>query len=179
MMDKVNVITAGPSAGKSSTIRELSARGYRTLPEAARILFDQKISEGIDPEEVRARDDFHQLMEDTNRRVEREIPDSGVVFMDRSLADNIAYRRQFGADVPGELKEEVIGRYDNIFLLERIEFKDDEVRSEDEEEAAELQELLRQTYIDLGYEPVEVPVMPVDERADFIEKQAKRTPPIH
>lgn len=69
MKDTVNVITAGPSAGKSSTIRELSARGYRTLPEAARILFDQAISEGRDSEAVREDDDFHTPSSAISRQV--------------------------------------------------------------------------------------------------------------
>lgn len=41
-----NVITAGPSAGKTSTLRELSARGHYIIPEAARMHIDQQISEG-------------------------------------------------------------------------------------------------------------------------------------
>jgi len=163
-----NVITAGPSAGKSSTIRELSARGYRTGPEAARILFDQLISEGGDPQAVREADDFHERVEAIDRRIEANLPD-GLVFLDRSLADNVAYRRHFDNAVPGALVETCRNRYENVFLLERIGFEDDEVRSEDEAEARELHQKIRSAYQDLGYEVTDVPLMPVDERADFIE----------
>lgn len=181
-MDQVNVITAGPSAGKSSTIRELSARGYRTLPEAARILFDQRISEGDDPEAVRQEDNFHEQVESIDERIESHIPDTEVVFLDRSLADNLAYRRMFGnkdPDALDKITQACVGRYENVFLLERIEFKDDEVRSEDEEEARETHEAIRKAYKDLGYYPIDVPLMPVDERADFIEDEAQHPEPIH
>lgn len=177
----VNVITAGPSAGKSSTIRELSARGHQTLPEAARIVFDQAISEGNDPATLRKRDDYHELIEERDREIESHIGD-GVVFLDRSLADNIAYRTYYGNDDRkkiNELKQECVEMYDNVFILERIDFVNDEVRVEDEEEAQEIHQLLIDTYEQLGYDPIHIPVMPVDERADKIEQEIRQTPPIH
>ena len=180
MKDKINVITAGPSAGKSSTIRELSARGYRTLPEAARLLFDQAISEGSSPESKRQEDDFHEQVEAIDRRIESHIPDDEVVFLDRSIVDNVAYRRMFGSPtVREQIVDEATDKYDNVFILERIEFTDDAVRSEDEQEAAETHETIIDTYTDLGYDPIHVPLMPVDSRADFIERHVEKTPPIH
>ena len=179
MKDKINVITAGPSAGKSSTVRELSARGYDTLPEAARILFDQAISEGRDPAAVREDDDFHEQLESIDRIIESHIEER-VVFLDRSLADNIAYRRRFrNTGRVEDLIEECRGKYDNIFILERITFKDDEVRVEDEDEAEKTHRAIKQAYRDAGYDLIEVPVMPVDERADRIEQKITKTPPIH
>lgn len=167
-----NVISAGPSAGKSSTIRELSARGFQTLPEAARIIFDQAISEGRDPEEVRKQPDFHEQVETLDRDIEGHINTCTTTFLDRSLADNIAYRRlNPDAEVPDSLITEVQDKYDNVFILERIEFKDDEVRSEDDDEAEKIHQKLIETYGDLGYEPIIVPLQPVDERADFIESK--------
>lgn len=172
-MGSWNVITAGPSAGKSSTIRELASRGYRTAPEAARILFDQAISEGRDPEIVREDDDFHQQVEQIDRKIERNIPKNEVVFLDRSLADNIAYRELSGSDRTwryNELDAECYDKYDSVFLLDRIEFSDDPVRSEDEQQAREIHGTIKQAYEKLGYSVIEVPVMPVDERATMITK---------
>lgn len=182
MKDTVNVITAGPSAGKSSTIRELSSRGYRTLPEAARILFDQAISEGRDPDEVRQNDDFHEQVENLDRHIESHITGE-TVFLDRSLADNVAYRRRFGNTDDGEatfhLLRECENRYDNVFLLDRLPMENDAVRTEDEDEARKTHEAIRQAYLDLGMDPIEIPVMPVDERADAIEEHITHAPPIH
>jgi len=180
MKSKVNVITAGPSAGKSSIIRELSARGYRTLPEAARILFDQNISEGTDPADVRARPDFHDQVEHIDRWIESNLAEMDEpVFLDRSLADNIAYRRHNDEPVENWIVEECRERYDTIFLLDRIEFEDDDVRDEDPQEAQELHEELRQVYTDLGYDIHEIEVCPLDLRADMIVAEIERAPPIH
>lgn len=170
------VITAGPRAGKSSTIRELSSRGYRTAPEAARILFDQAISEGRDPDDVRSDDDFHKQVENIDRRIESNILDDETVFLDRSLADNIAYREQFGNDSGKEianLRAVCKGRYDIVFLLDRLPMEEDDVRTEDDDEARETHETLRRIYEDLGYDVVDIPVMSVEKRADFIELHQK------
>ncbi len=170
----VHVITAGPSAGKSSTIRALSARGYRTLPEAARILFDQRISEGDSPSEVREEPDFHEQVEVIDRRIESHFPDSEPVFLDRGLGDNLAYREHFGSadcDEYDRVQSDVMDRYDTVFLLERLDFTDDEVRSEDEQEAQTLHRRIRNAYESLNCPVVDVPVMPIDARVDYLLEQ--------
>lgn len=161
------VITAGPSAGKSTTINALSAQGYRTAPEAARLVIEQAISEGGSAEQIRKRDDFQGMVESKDLRIEDNLPDDEVVFLDRSLADNIAYRRHRGNEPP-EIMTWLRGtcedRYEKVFLLDRIDFQDDDVRTEDEMEAQRIHHALRDTYEDLGYDVVEVPVEPVDNR---------------
>lgn len=173
-----SVITAGPSAGKSSTIRELAARGYRTAPEAARVVLDQAISEGWDAAEFRREKNFHKHVETTDSQIMQKMPDDERVFFDRSIADNIAYRRHLGNDDNEEyinrIKQEAEDAFNYVFLLDRIEFKDDEVRVEDEEESAEIHEQIRDVYEELGYNVIEVPVMAVDERATFIENRVQR-----
>lgn len=167
MAESVNVITAGPSSGKSSTLREISSRGYNTMPEAASRFIHQKISEGYDAENIRDEFDFQKELIRLNREIESNI-NGEIVFLDRSLADNIAYMRHQNMGVPENLIEECEDKYDNIFLLERIEFTDDETRNEDEEEAAEIHKQIRKAYRDLGYAVIDVPVVPIDERADII-----------
>lgn len=179
-----NVITAGPSAGKTSTLRELSARGYYVAPEAARLHIDQKISEGVPEEEIHSDPDFQDSIIELDRELENRLPENETVFMDRSLADNAAYIRYFGDTVPeqtgrarktGDMKqveallEEVENRYDNVFLLEQLPFEDDYARQENAEQAEELHSELRQAYLDAGYEVIDVPLKPIDERADDIE----------
>jgi predicted ATPase len=166
-MSSVNVITAGPSSGKSSIIRELSARGYRTVPESASLFINQKISEGESPEEARSNYEFQQRLCNIDRQMEDRLGNE-VVFLDRSLADNIAYMKHHGKDIPSSLIEECRDRYDNIFLLERLNFKDNKIRNEDEEEAQEIHRLIRETYLELDYSVNEIPVVPIDERADMV-----------
>jgi len=173
------VITGAPSCGKTSTIRALQAIGYTTLPEAARIVIDQRISEGDDPQSVRKEDDFHEQIEEMDRQIESLLPEYEDVFLDRSLADNIGYRRHFGSPVPDKLIEECTDKYDSIFVLEPLPFVDDAVRSESAEEAQDLHYTLIETYEDLGYDVDVVPVKPIDERCDLIVNSLIQTPPIH
>lgn len=99
------------------------------------------------------------------------------------MADNVAYRRRFGNTDNGSatfhILRECEHRYDNVFLLDRLSMQDDAVRTEDEDEAREKHEAIRQAYLDLGMDPIEIPVMPVDERADAIEEHITHSPPIH
>jgi|APHM01.1.fsa_nt_gi Predicted ATPase len=179
-----NVITAGPSAGKTTTLRELSARGHYIVPEAARLYIDQEISEGRDEEEVLSDPDFQEDILQIDRRLENNIPeDQDTVFMDRSLMDNAAYLRYFGdtevpqtgiAKKPEDLRmaeqvlEDGTGRYDNVFMLEQLPFEDDYARREDPQQAKELHEELRDAYQDAGYNPIDIELAPVDQRADEI-----------
>lgn len=180
---EVNVITAGPSAGKTSTLRELSARGNYVVPEAARLYIDQRISEGDSEEEIHDDPDFQSDIIEVDRRLEQNIPEDRTTYMDRSLADNVAYLRYF-SEIPkntgmatmteemrlvDELLEDVEGRYDNVFMLEQLPFEDDYARREDENQAEELHGELRRAYEDAGYEVIDVDLKPVDQRADEIE----------
>lgn len=163
------VITSGPSSGKSSLIREISARGYRTIPEAARLYLNQKISEGLNVEEIRGTEEFQNNLINLNKQMEEKIiRSSETIFMDRSLADNIGYMRFKDMEVPQSLFEECKDRYDYVFILEQLPFEDDHVRNEAPEEAKEIHNEIRQAYLDLGYSPILIPVIPIDERADVI-----------
>ncbi|QQO10398.1 AAA family ATPase [Breznakiella homolactica] len=42
------IITGGPGAGKTSVVNELSVRGYKTIPEAAREIIRNQIDTGGD-----------------------------------------------------------------------------------------------------------------------------------
>lgn len=175
-----HVITAGPSAGKSSVVRELSARGYRTGPEGARLVIDQAVSDGEDVDDLRSRQEYQDRVVDANLRIERNLPDPGEqhVFLDRSLADNIAYSRLFDRELPDNIEETCRDRYDTVFLLERIDYTEDYARTEDPSEAMQIHEELRQVYEELGYTVLDVPLEPVDRRAKMIEDHIVWGPPV-
>lgn len=173
-----HVVTAGPSAGKSSVVRELSARGYTIGPEGARIVIDQLVSEGRDVDQFRTEhgQEFQDWVLMTDLRIQQNLPDDETVFMDRSVADNIAYSRLTDREVPDDLWERCKDEYGLVFLLEQIEFEDDYARTEDEQMAHDIHEELRNVYEDLGYRVIDIPLSTVDERADRIEELAVRGP---
>jgi len=170
------VLTAGPSAGKSSTIRELAARGHRIAPEGARVVLDQLVSEGINPKWFRENysQSYQDMVIESDFRIAENTPDDVPVFMDRSAADSIAYTRLTDRAVPDQLMERCQNEYGIVFLLDQINFSDDYARTEDEKMAKEIHEELHNVYKDLGHTVVSVPVMPVDERADYIENRIEQ-----
>jgi predicted ATPase len=166
------VITAGPAAGKSSTIRELSARGYTTVPEASRAVIDGAISTGIEPDNVRDEIDFQEAVIQKDIEIEGNYTFSEPAFLDRSLADNIAYMQFAGEEPDSTLFQSCVNRYSDVFILERLDFEDDHARNENEEEAAAIHREIISTYKELGYDPVVVPVMSIDERVEYILQES-------
>ena len=88
--------------------------------------------------------------------------------MDRAVPDSIAYYRIEGLDPEEPLFYSKQVRYRTIFLLDRLEFQEDRVRSESDELADHIETLLMEAYEDLGYSVVRVPLMGISQRADYI-----------
>jgi len=166
------VITAGPHSGKSSTCRFLQALSYQVVPEAGRLFFDEQESRGRESVEARAMDAFRRRIIELDRWLERPsmtVDPEGPVFLDRSLADNIAFcRLDDDATVSDDLVNECRDRYDGVFVLDRLPFESDYARHEDAEGARDQHGLLIETYEQLGYDPVYVPVDPISTRVETI-----------
>ena len=166
------VITGAPCSGKTAVIQGLERKGFAVVHEVARAYIDDELKKGRGIDAVKA--DIHAFERrilNKKIEIERSLAVDSVVFLDRAVADSIAYYRFSGLD-PGEvLVKSRTYRYKKIFLFERLLFEKDPVRSEDENMAAELEMLLIESYRALGYSPVRVPLLPVGERVDFILKR--------
>lgn len=170
-MKKTNwhVITGAPCSGKTAVIRELERRGYAVVHEVARAYIDAEISKGRDLGQIKADlPAFEGYILKTKARIEVGLVPDAIVFLDRAVPDSIAYYQQVGLDPAEPIKSSSVFRYRQIFLFERIQFKTDAVRSEDDRTAADLDRLLESAYRKLGYRPVRVPLLTIDERVDFI-----------
>ena len=98
-----------------------------------------------------------------------------ILFLDRGLPDAIAYSKYLIGFIPKELNYNLSDKYDIVFILERLPFKDDGLRIENGGIDAEfIHNKIIQTYKDYGYFPVFVPVMSVQERVDFILNNSNR-----
>lgn len=145
--------------------------GFKTIPEAARQHIDTALAQGISVAELRAdekkfQDDIVRLKQ-TN---EAALDASEVVFLDRGMHDTIAYNRANG-DKTDDWIMAIVGNahYAGVFLLAPLpHYQQDYARTEDADFAVRLHGLLRTAYQEAGMEPVDVPVMSVAERADFI-----------
>lgn len=93
------------------------------------------------------------------------------LFYDRGLPDVLAYMNYFEQSYDKHYTDIcTINRYDEVLILppwEAIYIQDNE-RMENFEQACAIHHHLEQTYLDLGYRPIEVPFGPIEERLQFV-----------
>jgi predicted ATPase len=173
------VITGGPGSGKSTLLDGLQARGFTRSREAGRGIIEDQAAIGgrglpwIDPAA------FAELMLCWEIRSYRLAQDSGgVVFFDRGMADVVGYLRLMKLPVPDYMEKAArTFRYNRrVFLAPPWEniFAQDQERKQDFAEAVRTYESMVATYRDYGYELLEIPRAPVEERVDFVLRSIQR-----
>jgi predicted ATPase len=160
------VITGAPCSGKTSVINQLYEQGYRTAPEVARHYINRLLhhEELIPPNLLELQQDILHLK---CQREEKLSPDK-LIFFDRGIPDSLAYYQLKGFDISEVQTHCQQHRYKQVFLFERLPLKRDNVREEDEATARQLDSLIREAYLSVGYELILVPVMPIAERTQFV-----------
>lgn len=167
------VITGAPSSGKTSVIDELKRRGYATDNEIARELIEKLMALGKSLADIRNQDSVQELQRNILKvKMEHEaaLDPQETVFMDRGTGDSITYFRRAGLDPVAAMTACEKFRYRRVFLFDRLPLKKDNIRTESDEDAADIEKSLKSDYEDLGYEVVRIPVLPVAERADLVER---------
>ncbi len=163
------VITGAPCSGKSTLIQALAKRGHRVVPETARAYIDLSLAQGLTLSQIKADPlKFERKILLEKVALETALPRDQLIFMDRAVPDSVAYYRFEGLDPAEPLRYSRTVRYETIFLLDRLAFEQDAVRTEDADSAARLEFMLAECYGLLGYTVVRVPVMGIDERTGFI-----------
>ena len=173
MQKEIIVIIGGPGTGKSSIINGLVTKGYCCYPEISREVTSESQKQGI--EQLFLEDPllFSQMLLDGRikqfNNAQKEAHQW--VFIDRGIPDVVAYLDYIGDDYPNHFtdacKENV---YTKIFILPPWEeiYESDSERYENFEQAKEIQEHLKQTYVNYGYDLIEVPKDSIDNRILFI-----------
>lgn len=173
-------LTGGPGSGKTSLIEALKARGHATTEEAGRGVIREEMRDGGNglPWVDRAR--FAELMFDWELKSYRDAErrDGPVVF-DRGLPDTIGYLRLEGQEIPAWMEEQAWRlRYNKrVFIAPpwREIFGNDEERRQSWSVAVRTYEIMVETYSDYGYELIEVPRAPVEERVEFVMGEIRRS----
>jgi predicted ATPase len=178
---KINkyVLTGGPCCGKTSITDYLQSNSHLILPESARIILDARKEDGLE---------FNFEAESSMFSLQNELEKLAFglanqrIFLDRSLIDYFAYSEKFFGKVPlSANKVETKNRYDLVFLLDRLPFKEDGIRIESgEAEAEKIHNLLEKTYLSHEYSPIKVPLFhsnsiqkSIAARAEFILKKVE------
>ncbi len=150
-------------------IKELSLRGLRVVPEAARAYIDAELKKGRLLSEIKANPRrFEGRIFREKLKVEARLPAGDALFLDRALPDSIAYYALEGLDPSEPQRESLRVQYRRVFLFERLEFIKDPVRSENAQSADRIEALIEAAYSGLGYNIIRVPVRPVPDRVEFV-----------
>jgi predicted ATPase len=171
---RFTIITGGPGAGKTSLIDELRRRGFAGTQEAGRaIIADQALIGGPATHTADAAL-FAELMLAWEMRSYRMAEDSQAraVFFDRGIPELTGYMRMIGRPVPAHVETAArVFRYrPAVFIAPPWPeiYTTDAERKQDYAEAVATCDAVRAAYLSHEYEPVDLPLAPVAERADFV-----------
>ncbi len=164
------VITGGPGCGKTTSIDLLAARGYKTTIEHARHYIDSRRQHGFTIEEIRKnQEEFQMAVLEMQIDEESNLDPTEKVFLDRALPDALAYYRFLNLPPNQKLLDAMkIFAYKKIFILDLLPIVHDYARREDQKAQGRIHELIYDVYSSLKFEVERVPVLPPQERVDFI-----------
>ena len=166
-----HVITGAACCGKTTLIDLLADRGYRTVAEIPRQYIERETAKGRTLDEIFESTADERAMKDWQQDVEHGLRATDVTFLDRALPDFLYFWRLHGLD-PNEILEECLHhRYASVFILDPLPLELDGARIEDEVFTVLFDEALVRDYRALGYEVVRVPVLPPQERLQFVLEQ--------
>ena len=166
------VITGGPSSGKTTTVNILRERGYITTMEHARHFLDTQRLKGKTIEEIRKNQREFQLgVLDMQIEQEKEMAPHVQVFLDRAIPDALAYYRFLNLSIDDKLTDALRNvSYKKIFIMDPLPLKNDYARNENAEAQKKIHALITEVYESLPFPVIHVPVLPAEERVDFILK---------
>jgi len=165
------VFTGPPSSGKSTIIRELAKKGYRTQIEYGRLLIDQEMAKGKTLEEINVDSpEFELAWIKLQREAEKKLDPNKITFIDRGTVDTLAYFRYYNWQISREVKEICKTAVYNkkVFLFDIINYEDDGKRIETEGTARALQKSFEQVYKEAGYQIVRIPAASIENRLKLI-----------
>ncbi|NMJ41213.1 AAA family ATPase [Roseomonas sp. JC162] len=167
------VFTGGPGAGKTTLVEHLAREGLACCPEAGRGII--RAQAAIDGPALPWRDQalFGELMlgwEMRSHEAARLRPRP--VLFDRGVPDVIGYLRLEGLPVPGHLLRaaERLRYRRQVFVAPPWPeiYRQDMERRQDADTARRTCDAMRETYGSLGYDLIDLPLAPVEERAAFV-----------
>lgn len=164
------VITGGPSSGKTTVINLLKEKGYFTVEENARHFLDTQRVKGKTVEEVKKNQKEFQtaiLKLQVNR--EKALNPDELVFLDRAIPDALAYYRFLNLEVDDRLKDAMNKVcYKKVFIMDPLPLVNDYARLENKEAQIKIHQLITEVYNSLPCPIIHVPVLPIEQRVEFI-----------
>jgi len=172
-VDRLFVITGGPGSGKSTLIDALAGHGIAGMPEAGRAIIQEQMAIGGEALPWSDRRTFAELMLSREIRSYRAaLKLSGPVVFDRGVPDVAGYLRLCGLSIPLHVhKAAQMFRYHRrVFIAPPWPeiFTQDGQRKQSLEEARATCEAMQETYSELDYELISIPLDSIEKRVRFI-----------
>lgn len=175
MTTKLNqiVLTGGPGSGKSTLLAALAAAGQAVAPEVGRAIIQEQMATGGTALPWLRPMAFAQAMLAREQVRHQGLPAGPApVFLDRGWLDVIGYLRLENLCPPAAMLS--LGaewpRYQHVLIMPPWAeiYTQDAERKQDFTVAVHTHDVMRQTYIDDGYAPIEIPRGTVAERLAFV-----------
>ncbi len=174
--DQFIILTGGPGAGKTTLLEALQQQGYACSDEAGRgIIQSQNLIDGpflpwLDPAGF-----AEQMLGWEMRSWHMAVKNGAPMFFDRGVPDIIGYLHLSGLAVPAHfLKAAEHYSYNRkVFILPHWQeiYAQDEERKQSFDVAVATYEAMVATYTKLGYQLIDVPTGPIEERVEFIKRE--------
>lgn len=161
------LIDGAPSSGKTTVIQALHRRGYRIIPEVGRAYIELELARGRTLGDIRGDEEYFQraLIALYAEQFQRLDPRQSVI-LDGGFPHAQAYiELNTTPNMPDVLALCRPFHFKKVFLCDPLPFEDDHVRTEDAAKAVFLDRRIEAIYRELGYEPMRIPVMSVEERS--------------
>ncbi|MCZ4297682.1 AAA family ATPase [Henriciella marina] len=173
-MDRRRIVISGcSSGGKSTLLKELGARGFKTVEEPGRQIVREALETGSDALPwVNPAAFVQKAIQQAAKSLSDVQNHDGPVFFDRSAIDALAHCERLSLTLPDEVK--ALGR--SCLYARPVFFappwRDIYVRDDERplpfEEAVREYNWLRLAYPARGYRLIELPKTSVEARADFV-----------
>lgn len=169
------IITGGPGVGKTTLINELNNYGYQTVQECARKIIKEQIKTKGEGLPWKNKGLYAKLMFEASLESYDNINVgilSDFIFFDRGILDTICYMKMEHIPISNQIIK--IARHysynKKVFILPPWKeiYKTDNERKQSWKEAEFTFKKMKETYLDFGYNIIEVPKANVQERVEFI-----------
>lgn len=171
--DRLFVLSGAPGAGKTTLLRALSEMGLAVGREAARAVI--QVQTAIDGPALQWRDParFAELMLDRDIQTHEVLSALGeTALCDRGIPDLVAYGRIMNLpETDHFVRAARLFRYNRTVLFAppwRDIHVDDAERTEGWEHAQRIYGPMREAYEEMGYDILELPMVPVALRVQFV-----------
>ncbi len=167
------ILSGAPGTGKTSVLNALKSLGYICMDESFREFVQEDNLEKTSQNYKESPLYFSRLLFESRKKQYHNYQNAKITFYDRSLIDILAYLSVDGLPIPEEWESFIKEHYYNKTILyfpfwEEI-YQTDQERLENIDLAKEIDLELRKTYLNLGYEILEIPKLSIPNRVQFIQ----------